>query len=498
MYFKKDSLANRYHLEKLLGEGGMGKVWLAYDETLGRRVAIKEVVFRGAEAEELHFYEQATNEARLAASLSDLSDVITIYDVVEEDGRPWIIMRYENHPTLQEFVSQQGPVPSEILVPAAKRLLLSVHAVHGHGIMHRDIKPANLMVRIKNGALTLLLLDFGIARHGNDTLTLGGKLIGTPSYMAPEYLQGGRATSAGDAWSLGLVLYFALTGSNPYQKDTPSTTIAAVLHETPPALPNDNPLAPVIAGLLSRTQARRLPLDQAAAMLGDIPVPETLEVPWNRKPATRHRPRTIALSLGAALLVGAAASAPFFTADSPTPRPSASVLPSAQTSVAASISPAPGTSTPSATPQATISANTYIGNGMVVRGRDGWTLSFSGSAETMLESDTSTAYYVILKTDDETLQSAVAKKLEESTLPRSSPPPVQYPETNIALWSFTWPQSCPDNPFPCGFNTYWKGVFKLANGVVVITYYAGDDNSEADEYTVLKNMKQVAGLVTLG
>ena len=183
-------MAGRYHLISALGNGGMGTVWLAEDDILSRQVAVKEGVPSPADMTERErdlLRERTLREAQTAARLSH-PNVVTIYDVVEDDGRPWIVMELIPSRSLRDLVGADGPLTAQQAAGVGLQILAALRAAHALGIMHRDVKPGNVLVDAGGRAV---LADFGIARTPDSpALTTSGVLVGSPSYIAPERARG--------------------------------------------------------------------------------------------------------------------------------------------------------------------------------------------------------------------------------------------------------------------------------------------------------------------
>lgn len=262
-------VGGRYHLIEPVGRGGMGTVWKARDEVLGREVAVKEVRLpEGMDpAERETLYQRTIREARTAARISH-PGVVTVYDVVEEDGRPWIVMELVHARPLDKLVKQDGTLSPGRAAQVGRQVLAALAVAHGAGILHRDVKPSNVLISESGRAV---LTDFGIATfEGDASLTQSGTVIGSPGYMPPERAKGERATPASDLWSLGATLYMALEGEAPYQRETSVATLSALLTEKPPSPLHAGPMRRVIDGLLPREPRRRLTAIQAAQMLDQI------------------------------------------------------------------------------------------------------------------------------------------------------------------------------------------------------------------------------------
>ncbi|MFJ5984643.1 serine/threonine-protein kinase [Lentzea sp. NPDC092896] len=255
----------RYRLERELGRGGMGAVWLGKDTVLGRDVAVKELLLPvGVPAEERAVYqERVLREARIASQLQDPA-VVTVYDLISEDDQTFIVMELINAPTLESLVESSGPLSARAAATLAGQLLNALEAAHGSGVVHRDVKPGNVMVP---GRGTAKLTDFGIAQSVDDPrLTATGTLIGSPAYMSPERLAGGEASPAWDLWALGATLFFAVEGRGAFDRATTSATILAVMSERP--VPRvAGPLGELITGLMEPDPARRLGVAQAHRLI---------------------------------------------------------------------------------------------------------------------------------------------------------------------------------------------------------------------------------------
>ncbi|WP_406859981.1 serine/threonine-protein kinase [Streptomyces sp. HUAS MG47] len=259
-------IAGRYRLLDALGEGGMGIVWRARDEVLGREVAVKEVrAPAGLSAEDVRrLYARLEREAWAAARIPH-RNVVTVYDVASEDGRPWIVMELVRGLSLAEVLEAEGPMPPRRAARIGAEVLAALRAAHEAGVLHRDVKPGNVLLA-NDGRV--VLTDFGIARvAGSSNLTMTGELIGSPEFLAPERALGREAGPESDLWSLGVLLYAAVEGVTPFRQDTPLSTLRAVVDEELPPARRAGPLAPVIEGLLRKEPAERLPASQAADRL---------------------------------------------------------------------------------------------------------------------------------------------------------------------------------------------------------------------------------------
>ncbi|MET9428186.1 serine/threonine-protein kinase [Streptomyces sp. NPDC003036] len=259
-------VAGRYRLRGPLGEGGMGVVWRARDEVLGREVAVKEVrapAGLGA-ADVRRLYARLEREAWAAARVAH-RNVVTVYDVATEDDRPWIVMELVRGVTLAEVLDAEGPMPPRRAARVGAEVLAALRAAHGAGVLHRDVKPANVLLS-NDGRV--VLTDFGIAVvEGASNLTMTGELIGSPEFLAPERALGQTPGPASDLWSLGVLLYAAVEGHSPFRQHTPLSTLRAVVDEELPPPRRAGALEPVIEGLLRKDPAERLAAEEAEHLL---------------------------------------------------------------------------------------------------------------------------------------------------------------------------------------------------------------------------------------
>lgn len=259
-------LVNRYRLDEVIGEGGMGRVWRGTDTLLDRTVAVKELTtpphLPAHEVEVLRT--RMIREARSAAQLSHPT-IITVFDVAEEDGRPWIVMELVDGPSLGDVIRDQGPVSIERAANIGEQMAAGLAEAHGHGIVHRDIKPGNVLIAGNDRAV---LTDFGIAHlDGSTHLTSTGLLIGSPSYLAPEIAHGRSATPASDMWALGITLYQAVEGALPFDRPTPMATLTAIVTQDLPETPNAGALRPVLEALCEKRPEDRPSVTEVRSLL---------------------------------------------------------------------------------------------------------------------------------------------------------------------------------------------------------------------------------------
>ena len=273
-------VAGRYRLLRVLGAGGMGRVWQARDTALEVDVAVKEVHLEPgiAAPERAQLLSRAQREARNAAQLRDHPNVVAVYDVVIEDGHPWIVMRLIHGTSLAELLARHGALPADLAVQVARSLLEALSAAHKVGIVHRDVKPANVLLT-EDGRV--LLTDFGIAKRSGDTAMTGtGWFIGSIEYMAPERMRGEQDQPAGDLFSLGATLYHVVTGHSPFRRESPAASMSAVLTGAPQAPAPGLPLTGLIMALLAKNPAERPSAAQAVALLA---APGTVLAPQRRQ-----------------------------------------------------------------------------------------------------------------------------------------------------------------------------------------------------------------------
>ncbi|MDQ6946397.1 MAG: protein kinase [Actinomycetota bacterium] len=249
-------LGDRYVLREQVGRGGFGIVWRAHDNLLRRDVAVKAIEFPAIldEAEQAVIRGKVLREAQAAARLNH-PGLVTVFDVIEEDGRPLIVMELVRAPTLADLVARQGPMAEQRAATIALDVLNALGAAHSQGIIHRDVKPANVMV---SDAGHVQLGDFGIAAVIDDPkLTNSGNLAGSPSYMAPEQAENQRPTAATDLWGLGATLYFAVEGLPPFAEPGAIATLTSVVSAPHRPLVRASALAPLIDALLAKRPADR-------------------------------------------------------------------------------------------------------------------------------------------------------------------------------------------------------------------------------------------------
>ncbi|MFF8949754.1 serine/threonine-protein kinase [Streptomyces sp. NPDC014940] len=272
-------LAGRYRLGDVLGRGGMGTVWRAEDETLGRTVAVKELRFPSNidEEEKRRLITRTLREAKAIARIRNNS-AVTVFDVVDEDDRPWIVMELVEGKSLAEVIREDGLLEPRRAAEVGLAVLDVLRSAHREGILHRDVKPSNVLIA-EDGRV--VLTDFGIAQvEGDPSITSTGMLVGAPSYISPERARGHKPGPAADLWSLGGLLYASVEGLPPYDRGSAIATLTAVMTEPLEEPKNAGPLRDVIYGLLNKDPAQRLDDAGARAMLNAVihaPEPESMD-----------------------------------------------------------------------------------------------------------------------------------------------------------------------------------------------------------------------------
>lgn len=257
-------IAGRYRLRRELGRGGMGVVWHAWDTDLERDVAVKEVRLEAdfSDHERENAYARVRREARSAARLSHPA-IISVHDVLEYQGHPWIVMQLVQGRSLEQILGEDGALDAHTVAGIAAALLDALHTAHQAGIIHRDVKPANILY---NG--NPFLTDFGIANiEGETSITRTGAMVGSPAYMPPEAIHGHSTGAPADLWSLGVTLYALLDGQSLFHRPTMPATLAAIVNGeiSPPR--TAGPLGPVLLGLLTRDPQHRLDIPTAQTRL---------------------------------------------------------------------------------------------------------------------------------------------------------------------------------------------------------------------------------------
>ncbi|MFJ8016817.1 protein kinase [Streptomyces sp. NPDC096339] len=296
-------LAGRYRVVRQLGRGGMGVVWRAVDEVLGREVAVKELRTyndsSGQELADLHVRMQ--REARAAARVRH-PGVVAVHDVAEHEGRPIIVMELVDGPSLADVLEERGTLDPGEAAKIGAVVLEALDAAHEAGVLHRDVKPGNILLD-RTGRV--VLTDFGIAAMDDPgdgattNLTRSGEIVGSLDYLAPERAQGQQPGPASDVWALGATLYAAVEGSSPFRRTSTWSTLAAIVGEPLPEPHRAGALGPVLQQLMHKDPAQRPDARSAARLLAAVA--EGREPADGRAlepvPAQEHTPTPTALDM---------------------------------------------------------------------------------------------------------------------------------------------------------------------------------------------------------
>lgn len=286
-------IAGRYRLIECVGAGSMGTVWRALDVLLRAEVAVKAIWIGGRagapgpDGADPQRLAAAVREARNAAQLRANPHVVSVTDVIQDGGLPWIVMELVAATSLDTAVRRGGPLPPRRVAEIGLAVLDALTAGQRVGLLHRDVKPSNILLADDG---RVLLTDFGIATNVADTTDAGASgSAGTPAYLAPERITRGPASLAADLFSLGATLYFAAGGIPPFARETVPLTLGAVLHVDPPALTDTDALWPAIGGLLVKNPQARLSAEGAEVLLTRVLrlVPDEPDNAATRPPTTR-------------------------------------------------------------------------------------------------------------------------------------------------------------------------------------------------------------------
>lgn len=281
-------VAGRYKLLDPIGSGSVGTVWRALDLAGGGDVAVKGISVRrlGSEKDRRILHERALREARVAAKLSH-PGVVSVYDVFEADGSPWIVMELVRARSLAAHLASDGPMTPRRAAEMGNTLVGALACAHAAGVVHRDVKPANVLVADDGRTV---LTDFGIAMiEGDPCLTQVGMVMGTPGFCAPERIRGEPASPASDLWSLGATLYAAVEGYGPFdQAGSAMAVLASIVYGEAPEAGCAGPLGSVITALMNRKPEARPSATAAGALLAAAAAGKATAGPASARPG-RHR-----------------------------------------------------------------------------------------------------------------------------------------------------------------------------------------------------------------
>ncbi|MEU7399868.1 serine/threonine-protein kinase [Streptomyces sp. NPDC044948] len=280
-------VAGRYRLGEAIGSGGMGRVWRAHDEVLHRTVAIKELTaaLYVSESDQAILLARTRGEARAAARINH-SAVVTVHDVLEHDGRPWIVMELVEGRSLADAVKEEERVDPREAARIGLWVLRALRAAHTAGVLHRDVKPGNVLLADDG---RVLLTDFGIAQiEGDSTITRTGEVVGSVDYLAPERVRGQDPGASSDLWALGATLYTAVEGRSPFRRTSPLTTMQAVVEEEATEPRYAGALAPVISALLRKDPATRPDATEAEHLLAQAAEGRRPDAAQAYVPTTRY------------------------------------------------------------------------------------------------------------------------------------------------------------------------------------------------------------------
>ncbi len=353
-------LAERYQLDRSLGNGGMGEVFEATDLTLHRSVAVK--LLSPSLVQDEPARARFLREARALAQVNS-PHVVAVYDAGEDDERPYLVMELVEGTTLERELERAGRLEPRRAVAIAKDIASGLASAHEQGIVHRDVKPSNVFLTPSDAAK---VGDFGIARleRPDATLTLTGQTFGSPPYVAPEQATGGKVDARADLYSLGCVLFQMLAGRRPFSGDDAVSLVYQHVHTTPPRVDSLHPEVPLalgdlVAGLMAKDpddrpdsaeEVRRalesVPTDPVATATATLPVTATAVLPRRAQAERRRKPwwPLVAGIVGVVVLLALTAAA-ILARDDPTAAASSSTQPP---STAPPSPPASASSSPSA------------------------------------------------------------------------------------------------------------------------------------------------------
>jgi serine/threonine-protein kinase len=335
-----------YRIEGLAGEGGMGRVYRATQMGLNRQVALKLIM--PELATEPDFRARFERESRLTASIEH-PNVIPVYEAGDAEGQLFIAMRWVEGTDMRSVILTEGRLEPERAIGIVEQVAAALDAAHSGGLVHRDVKPANVMLTTAHGQEHVYLTDFGLTkRAGSGTaLTRTGAFVGTPDYMPPEQIKGERADARTDVYALGCLLFHALTGRTPYDRDTEVAKMYAQLHDEPPSAAEAVPGMPsALDAVIARALAKDA--DERYLSAGDLGRAARAAL-TGRDPSQPERSLATGLAAPPTELSPAAGPPADLTAATPAPGPTAATPPPAET---AATPPPPAAASPAAQPPA--------------------------------------------------------------------------------------------------------------------------------------------------
>ncbi|MFI5564253.1 protein kinase [Amycolatopsis japonica] len=311
-------IAGRYRLEREVGRGSMGVVWRARDERLDRTVALKQMLPDSSpDGAPFRSIVRAMREARVAARLKH-PHAVTVYDVVEQDGTPFLVMEYLPSRPLTDLLADDGPLPAGRVAELGARIASALAAAHDDGILHRDVTPNNILI---TGDGQAKIADFGLSHAtGEGTMTGGGLVVGTPAYLSPEVADGEEPGYPSDVFSLGSTLYTMVEGAPPFGTDANQIALLKRVARGEIVAPRTTgPLTDVLLRMLRRDPAERPDMAEAERMLTAVADGRpAILAGTKRLPAPIRRSRLpLAIAGGVVVAGGVLAGILLFDGDAP-------------------------------------------------------------------------------------------------------------------------------------------------------------------------------------